>query len=91
MVLFKVSAGTLESGVQVGNYFFQSWPVKESLPETRLCLFAFPYDVDAKTPAAATATPQIKNSRARISHRRAGAVFSGCNVKGDSHVNRSLR
>src|SRR2546430_3274735 len=23
-----------ESGVQVGNYFFQSWPVKESLPRS---------------------------------------------------------
>ena len=61
MVLFKVSAGTLESGVQVGNYFFQSWPVKESLPETRLCLFAFPYDVDAKTPARIVARDDAGN------------------------------
>ena len=50
MVLFTVSPGTTESGVQVGNYFFPSFPVKESMPETRLALFAFPYNVD---PAAA--------------------------------------
>lgn len=50
MVLFKVSPGTVESGVQVGNYFFPSWPVKESLPEVRLCLFAFPYDLEPETP-----------------------------------------
>jgi murein DD-endopeptidase MepM/ murein hydrolase activator NlpD len=49
LVVFKVSPGTTESGVQVGNYFFRSWPVKESLPDTRLCLFAFPYNLDAKT------------------------------------------
>jgi hypothetical protein len=44
MALFKVSAGTTESGVQVGDLFFPSFPVKDS--ETRLCLFAYPYDLD---------------------------------------------
>ncbi len=46
MVLFKVSPGTTKSGVQVGDYFFPSWPVKESMPDIRLCLFAYPYNVD---------------------------------------------
>ena len=50
LVVFKVSPGTIESGVQAGSYFFRSWPVKESLPDTRLCLFAFPYDLGLKTP-----------------------------------------
>lgn len=50
MVLFRVSAGTVESGVQAGNYFFPSFPVKESLSNTRLCVFAFPHNLGLKTP-----------------------------------------
>jgi hypothetical protein len=46
LVIFRVSPGTVESGVQVGNYFFPSWPAKESDPLTRLGLFALPYDLD---------------------------------------------
>jgi murein DD-endopeptidase MepM/ murein hydrolase activator NlpD len=61
MVVFKVSPGTTESGVQVGTYFFPSWPVKDSLPETRLCLFAFPYNVDPKTPARLVARDDAGN------------------------------
>jgi len=49
MAVFKVSAGTTESGVQVGDNFFPSFPAKESQPETRLCLFAYPYNVDPST------------------------------------------
>ena len=49
MAVFKVSAGTAESGVQVGDNFFPSFPVKESQPETRLCLFAYAYNVDPTT------------------------------------------
>jgi murein DD-endopeptidase MepM/ murein hydrolase activator NlpD len=61
MVLFKVSPGTTESGVQVGKYYFPSWPVKESMPETRLCLFAYAYDIDPKTPAKIVATDDAGN------------------------------
>ncbi|HET7841580.1 MAG TPA: M23 family metallopeptidase [Terriglobia bacterium] len=61
MVVFKISPGTTESGVRVGNYFFPSWPVKESAPETRLCLFAYPYDVDPKTQARIVATDDAGN------------------------------
>jgi peptidase M23-like protein len=61
MVVFKISPGTTESGVRVGNYFFPSWPVKESAPETRLCLFAYPYEVDPKTPARIVATDDAGN------------------------------
>ena len=46
MAVFKVSPGTTESGIQVGGNFFPSFPVKESQPETRLCLFAYAYNVD---------------------------------------------
>jgi hypothetical protein len=49
MAVFKVSPGTTESGVQVGDNFFPSFPMKESQPETRLCLFAYAYNVDPST------------------------------------------
>jgi len=61
VALFKVSSGTVESGVQVGNYFFPSWPVKEAAPETRLCLFAYPYNVDPKTAAHVVARDDAGN------------------------------
>jgi murein DD-endopeptidase MepM/ murein hydrolase activator NlpD len=61
MVLLKVSPGTAESGVQVGRYFFPSWPATGSAPETRLCLFAYPYDLDPKTPARIVARDDAGN------------------------------
>ncbi len=61
MVLFKVSPGTTESGVQVGDYFFPSWPVKDSMPETRMCVFAYPYNIDPQTPALAVARDDAGN------------------------------
>lgn len=61
MVLFKISPGAVESGVQVGDYFFPSWPVKESAPETRLCIFAYPYNVDPRTPARIVARDDAGN------------------------------
>jgi Peptidase family M23 len=61
LVVFKVSAGTTESGVQVGKYFFPSWPVKDSMPETRLCLFAYSYEVDPQTPARIVARDDAGN------------------------------
>lgn len=51
MVVFNVSPGTVKSGVQVGSYFFRSFPVTDSKPQTRLAVFAFPYDVTVDTPA----------------------------------------
>jgi Peptidase family M23 len=61
LLVFTVSPGTAESGIQVGSYFFPSWPVKESLPGTRMCLFAYPYDVDPKTPARIVARDDAGN------------------------------
>lgn len=61
MALFKVSLGTVESGVQVGSYFFPSWPVNNSDPATRMCIFAFPYDVDPATPARVVARDDAGN------------------------------
>jgi len=61
MALIKVSQGTVESGVQVGNYFFPSWPVKDSAPTTRMCIFAYPYDVDPTAPARVVARDDAGN------------------------------
>ena len=61
MALLKVSEGTEESGVQVGSYFFPSWPVRDSDPTTRMCIFAFPYDVDPTTPARVVARDDAGN------------------------------
>ncbi|MBI4164435.1 MAG: M23 family metallopeptidase [Acidobacteria bacterium] len=61
LVVFKVTPGTSESGVQVGDYFFPSWPVKESMEYTRLCLFAYPYNMDPATPAKILARDDAGN------------------------------
>jgi murein DD-endopeptidase MepM/ murein hydrolase activator NlpD len=61
MVLFTVSPGTTESGVQVGPYFFPSFSVKESMPETRLCVFAYPYNVDPSVIARVVARDDVGN------------------------------
>jgi hypothetical protein len=70
MVLFTVSAGTAESGVQVGPYFFRSFPVKESMPQTRLALFAYPYNVDPSVTARVVARDDAGNeSLANFTYR----------------------
>jgi murein DD-endopeptidase MepM/ murein hydrolase activator NlpD len=61
MALMKVSEGTVESGVQVGGYFFPSWAVKDSDPTTRMCIFAYPYDVNPATPARGVARDDAGN------------------------------
>jgi murein DD-endopeptidase MepM/ murein hydrolase activator NlpD len=61
LIVFKVSTGTTQSGVRVGDSFFPSWPVKESMPETRLCLFAYGYNVDPATPARIVARDDAGN------------------------------
>ncbi|MFB3916744.1 MAG: M23 family metallopeptidase [Terriglobales bacterium] len=60
-VIFKVSPGTTESGVRVGNYFFPSWPLTDSAPETRFGLFAYPYDLPANTPIEIVARDDAGN------------------------------
>lgn len=61
LVVFTVSPGTSESGIQVGSYYFPSWPVKASLPGTRMCLYAFPYNLEPKTPIHIVARDDVGN------------------------------
>jgi len=70
LVVFTVSPGTAESGIQVGQYFFPSWPVKASLPGTRMCLYAYPYDLDPKTTALIVARDVVGNeTKEGFSHK----------------------
>lgn len=61
MIVFNVSPGTVKSGVEVGKYYFPSFPVTDSKPLTRIALFAFPYDVDVNTPAHIVADDDAGN------------------------------
>jgi murein DD-endopeptidase MepM/ murein hydrolase activator NlpD len=61
MVVFTVSAGTVQSGVEVGDDYFPSWPVRETQPQTRLALFAFPYDISPNAPARIVAEDDAGN------------------------------
>jgi murein DD-endopeptidase MepM/ murein hydrolase activator NlpD len=61
MVVFRVSQGTVTSGVKVGPYFFRSWRMPGSKQDTRLCLFAYPYGVDPSTPARIIARDDAGN------------------------------
>jgi Peptidase family M23 len=61
MVVFHVSPGTMESGVQVGKYFFVSFPAKASELDTRFAIFAYPWDLDPSTPAQIVARDDAGN------------------------------
>lgn len=70
MVVFTVSPGTVESGVQVGKYFFTSFPVKPSMTNTRLAIFAYPWDLDPSAPAQIVARDDAGNqAMANFSYR----------------------
>jgi murein DD-endopeptidase MepM/ murein hydrolase activator NlpD len=70
MVVFKVSPGTAESGVQVGDTFYPSFPVKESDPLTRLALFAYAYNTDPSTVPHVVARDDAGNqSQASFSYK----------------------
>ncbi len=61
MVVFRVSQGTVSSGVQVGPYFFRSFPMPRAKHDTRLCLFAYPYGTSPSTPARLVARDDAGN------------------------------
>jgi Peptidase family M23 len=90
LVIFKVSPGTVSSGVKVGEYFFPSWPVKPSEPDTRLCLFAFPYDLDPATPAHIIARDDAGNETvASFSYKVLPKKFHASTIQlRDAFINR---
>ena len=61
MVVFRVSPGTTESGVQVGKDFFTSFPLKDSQPGIRLCIFAIPYDASRSVVPKVVARDDVGN------------------------------
>ncbi|HEU5451924.1 MAG TPA: M23 family metallopeptidase [Terriglobales bacterium] len=44
MVVYTVSPGATESGVEVAGQFFRGFPMPNAAPGTMFALFAFPYD-----------------------------------------------
>ncbi|MGH9395238.1 MAG: peptidoglycan DD-metalloendopeptidase family protein [Terriglobia bacterium] len=84
MVVFNVSPGTVKSGVEVGKYFFPSFSVADAKPETRLAIFAFPYDVDVNTPAHIVAYDDAGNQTiASFTYRVFPAVFKNSAINVD--------
>ncbi|MDE3178824.1 MAG: M23 family metallopeptidase [Acidobacteriota bacterium] len=84
MVVFNVSPGTVKSGVEVGSYFFRSFPVTDSKPLTRLAIFAFPYDVTVDTPAHIAAWDDAGNKTiASFTYRVFPAVFKNSTINVD--------
>ncbi|MBI4463850.1 MAG: M23 family metallopeptidase [Acidobacteria bacterium] len=61
MVLYRVSASAVSSGVRVGSYFFPGYPVPGGQQGERLALFAFPYDAPSDAAAVITAADEIGN------------------------------
>jgi murein DD-endopeptidase MepM/ murein hydrolase activator NlpD len=50
MVVYRVSPGTIESGVVAGPEFFRGFPLPGATdPRVRFAIFAFPYDAPANT------------------------------------------
>ena len=81
LVVFRVSEGTTRSGVQVGDHFFPSWPLKDSVGGTRMCLFAFPYNLDPGTPLKLQAVDDAGNEAiASFSYRVFPKKFRSDNI-----------
>ena len=62
MVVYRVSPGTIESGVVAGPAFFRGFPLPgASDPRIRFAIFAFPYDAPANTPLRLRARDEAAN------------------------------
>ncbi len=61
MILFNVSEGTIKSGIEVGDQYFPSWPVKDSTPQTRMCIYSIPYDASPTVPVHIVAEDDAGN------------------------------
>ena len=62
MVLYRVSESAIESGVQVGTYFFPGHPLSGGQPGDRIALFGFPYDLTAETRGQVVARDDAGNA-----------------------------
>ncbi|MBI4459926.1 MAG: M23 family metallopeptidase, partial [Acidobacteria bacterium] len=70
IVLYRVSASAVSSGVRVGSYFFPGYPLPGGEEGDRLALFAFPYDLPADAPAVIVAQDEVGNeARANFPYR----------------------
>lgn len=62
MVVYRVSPGTIESGVVAGPAFFRGFPLPGAKdPRVRFAVFAYPYDAPAGTPVRVRARDEAAN------------------------------
>ena len=61
VVLYRVSAHTVTSGVRVGPYFFPGYPLPGGNADERLALFAFPHDLPADVVPQVMARDDVEN------------------------------
>lgn len=64
LVLYRVSDSAVESGVQVGDYFFPGYPMPGGRPGEYAALFAYPPDVSSEVTARVVARDEIDNEAA---------------------------
>jgi len=90
LVVFKVSPGTVESGVQAGPTFFPSWPVKDSMADTRMCYFAFAHDLDPATALKIVARDDAGNeTQSNFTYRVFPKKFRSDNIQiSDNFISR---
>ena len=70
LVLYRVSDSAIESGVQVGRYFFPGYPLPGGPAGEHLALFAYPHDVSPDETAQVVARDEIDNEAlANFPHR----------------------
>jgi len=70
LVLLRVSADAVESGVEVGPYFFPGCGDRLADPALRLVLIAFPFDLDPNAPLLARARDQAGNAAQASFHAK---------------------
>jgi murein DD-endopeptidase MepM/ murein hydrolase activator NlpD len=90
MVVYRVSEGTLKSGVQVGNLFFPSFAASQAQPLVRLAIFAFPYNVEPSTGARVIAEDDAGNQTlANFNYRVFPKTFHSSTIElTDAFLNR---
>ncbi len=70
LVLYRVSDSAVESGIQVGDYFFPGYPMPGGRPGEYAALFAYPPDVSSDVTARVVARDEIDNeATANFPHR----------------------
>jgi murein DD-endopeptidase MepM/ murein hydrolase activator NlpD len=83
MALYRVSESAVESGVQVGKYFFPGFPMAGASGD-RIALFGFPHDVGVETKAQVVARDDAGNqASANFPHQVTAKRFRSRDIQID--------